>query len=224
LLRWQKEGVLLLPAQFMSMACETGLIAPIGEMVLRTACAQNEAWQELGIGPIPVAVNLSLQQFKQRNLTETITGILKETGLDPCCLVVEIDEEVVVHGDNMTLDTLRRLKDMGILIALGEFGAGYASLSTLKRFPVDILKMGRAFVQNMTQDTTDAAMAMAIVTLAQILKMKVIAEGVETEEQLKMLKFLMCDAVQGNLVCGPMHPLYLTPQLQEGSYPILTRG
>ncbi|TEU00418.1 MAG: EAL domain-containing protein, partial [Dehalococcoidia bacterium] len=200
LLRWQHpERGLVLPAEFIPVAEETGLILPLGEWVLRTACAQNKAWQEAGLPPLRVAVNLSARQFQQRSLIDMVAQVLQETGMDPHWLALEITEGVAMQDVDFTIAMLRGLREMGIQIAIDDFGTGYSSLSYLKRFPIDAVKIDRSFVRDLTVDPNDAAIATTVITMAHNLKLSVIAEGVETEEQLAFLRRHRCDEMQGFL-------------------------
>jgi diguanylate cyclase (GGDEF)-like protein len=205
LVRWQHpERGLVLPAEFIPVAEETGLIVPLGEWVLRTACAQNRAWQEAGLPPLRVAVNLSARQFQQRDLKSMVAQVLEETGLDPHCLQLEITEGVAMQDAEFTITMLRELRGMGIQIAIDDFGTGHSSLSYLRRLPIDVVKIDRSFVCDLTTDPNDAAIASTIVAMAHNLKLKVIAEGVETEEQLTFLKEQQCDEFQGYLFSKPV--------------------
>ena len=205
LVRWQHPDLgLVPPAKFIPLAEDTGLIAPIGEWVLRTACAQNKAWQTAGLPPIRVGVNLSARQFQCQNLVEMIVRILKETGLDPTYLELELTESVLMQNTEAIIATLCELDAMGINISIDDFGTGYSSLSYLKRFPINRLKIDQSFVRDITTDPDDAAIVTAIITLAHSLKLKVIAEAVETEEQLAFLRSLNCDEMQGYLFSRPL--------------------
>lgn len=205
LVRWQHPDLgLLSPAEFIPLAEETGLIIPIGEWVLRTACAQNKAWQDAGYRPVTVTVNISARQFQQQNLVETVGRVLKETGLDPHYLVLEITESAAMQNADLTIATLRSLKEIGIHISIDDFGTGYSSLSYLKYFPLDTLKIDGSFVQDLTTDPNNAAIVTAIITMAHSLKLKVIAEGVETQEQFTFLKQQKCDGIQGYLFSEPL--------------------
>jgi diguanylate cyclase (GGDEF)-like protein/PAS domain S-box-containing protein len=205
LLRWKRPGVgMIPPSDFIPLAEETGLILPIGEWVLQTACAQNRAWQSAGLPPIRVAVNLSGGQFQQQHLVEDIAAILHETGLSPEYLELELTESIIMKSTEATVTTLRRMAELGIRISVDDFGTGYSSLSYLKRFPVSTLKIDRTFVGDLTTDPDDKAIVKAIITLAHSLKLGVVAEGVETREQLQFLQSLQCDYVQGELFSKPV--------------------
>ncbi len=199
LVRWQHpDRGLVSPAEFIPVAEETGLILLLGEWVLRTACAQNKAWQEARPS-MRVAVNLSARQFESLELVSTVTKILEETGLDPDCLQLEITESVAMQDAESAATMLQDLKVMGVEIAIDDFGTGHSSLSYLARFPVDALKIDRSFVGGLPVDQSAAAITVAIITLAHSLNLCVIAEGVETEEQLAFLKERKCDEFQGYL-------------------------
>ena len=205
LVRWQHpERGLVSPADFIPLAEETGLIVPIGEWVLRTACAQNKAWQDAGFEPLSVSVNLSSRQFEQQNLTGAVTAALHDTGLAAQYLELEITESMLMRDPEETIMILQAFENKGIRISIDDFGTGYSSLSYLNRFPLDYLKIDRAFVMNITTNPDDAAITTAIVAMAHSLKLKVIAEGVETEEQLAFLRGLGCDEVQGYLFSRPV--------------------
>jgi EAL domain-containing protein (putative c-di-GMP-specific phosphodiesterase class I) len=192
------------PSEFIPIAEETGLIVPLGEWVMRTACTQAKAWQKAGLPPVTVAVNLSARQFQQHDLLDTASRILKETGLDPRWLELEITESIAMQNADYTIVILRDLKDMGIQIAMDDFGTGYSSLSYLKKFPIDSLKIDQSFVRDIPTDANDAAIANAIIVLAHSLKLKVVAEGVETPEQEAFLKEHQCDRMQGFLFSNPI--------------------
>jgi len=205
LLRWQHPDLgLVYPAEFIPLAEETGLIVALGEWGIRTACIQNQAWQRAGLPPMSVAVNLSARQFQHHNLVETIDRILKETQMDPRWLELEITETIAMQNADYTIVVLRELKGMGIQISMDDFGTGYSSLSYLKKFPIDTLKIDQSFVRDMTTDASDAAIAKAVIILAHSLKLKVVAEGVESSEQESFLREYECDAYQGFLFSNPL--------------------
>ncbi|GAB4260586.1 MAG: hypothetical protein Kow00111_08030 [Thermincola ferriacetica] len=201
LIRWKHpEKGLISPAEFIPVAEETGLIVPIGEWVLYTACMQNKYWQQKGYAPIRVAVNLSARQFQQRNLVSMIARVLEKTGLDPNCLELEITESVAMQNLENTIKLVKQLKDLGVHISIDDFGTGYASLSYLKLFPpIDTLKIDRSFVRDISQNPRNAsdALVATMIVLAKNLKLKVVAEGVENEKQLKFLLERQCDEFQG---------------------------
>jgi diguanylate cyclase (GGDEF)-like protein/PAS domain S-box-containing protein len=205
LVRWRHEELgVIPPAEFIPLAEDTGLIAPLGEWVLRAALAQSRLWQDAGIALPQVSVNLSLRQFQQPDLVGLIDRVLREAGLAPGCLELELTESFIMHDTACAIATLRELKEMGVRIAIDDFGSGYSSLSYLKQLPIDVLKIDKSFVRDMTRDANDAAIVMAIITLAHSLNLKVVAEGVETEEQLRLLRLLRCDAMQGYLFSRPL--------------------
>jgi diguanylate cyclase (GGDEF)-like protein/PAS domain S-box-containing protein len=198
LLRWQRaDGDVVSPGEFIPLAEETGLIVPLGEWALRTACAQNKAWQNDGLPPLRVSVNLSGRQFQQTGLPEVISGVLAETGLAPHYLELELTESVLMQNTEVTVSSLRKLNAMGIRISVDDFGTGYSSLSYLKRFPIDMLKIDQSFVQDITVDADDAAITTAIIAMAHSLGIQVIAEGVETEAQVQFLRTRGSEVVQG---------------------------
>ncbi|MBT0894985.1 EAL domain-containing protein [Geobacter hydrogenophilus] len=207
LIRWEHPILgLVSPGEFIPLAEETGLIIPIGEWVLRTACFQNREWARQGIPPMRVAVNLSGYQFQQKNLLETIRDILDETGLTADLLELEITESVIMQNPDFAVSVLNQLRDLGVHISIDDFGTGYSSLAHLKRFSVNTLKIDKSFVRDVEIDTADAAIATAIIAMGNSLNLKVIAEGVETEGQLTFLSDNKCDEVQGYLFSTPMPP------------------
>lgn len=204
LIRWQSpEQGMVPPDRFIPFAEEAGLIVPIGEWVLRTACHQNKCWQAAGLPLIPVAVNLSPRQLNQ-SLPEFVSGVLAQSGLEASCLELEITENVVMKDAEKSVATLHALKRLGLQISVDDFGTGYSSLSYLRRFPVDALKIDKSFVRDIARDADSAAIVKAIISLAHILNLRVIAEGVEDEEQHAFLKENACDEVQGYFFGKPM--------------------
>ena len=198
LLRWQSPDLgTVSPGRFIPLAEETGLIIPIGEWVLKTACKDNKRWQKAGYPPMAVAVNLSPRQFWDPGLVKTITGILRDNGLDSRYLELEITEGMVMRDVENALAMVRELKDLGIQLSIDDFGTGYSNLSHLKRFPFDKIKMDISFVREVTHDPGCAAIAKTIIAMAHYLNLKVIAEGVETEGQLSYLRLRGCDEMQG---------------------------
>ena len=205
LVRWRHpEQGMVLPGHFIPMAEETGLIVPLGEWVLRTAAAQARTWLRAGFDVPRVHVNLSAQQFRQANLVQTVLLALRDHDLSAQHLGLEITETVVMQNAEWTRDILRELHAFGIELSIDDFGTGYSSLSYLKRFPIDCLKIDRAFVQELETDPDDAALCNAIVSMAHSLGIKVIAEGVETAGQLAFLRARRCDLVQGAYYSGPV--------------------
>lgn len=205
LLRWEHpQRGLILPAEFIPLAEEASTMVDIGEWVLRTACVQNKAWQDAGFDDLVVAVNISARQFQQQDLPELVARTLGETGLPADRLELEITESIAMQDVNHTTTTLCQLKDMGIKLSIDDFGTGFSSLSYLKGFPIDKLKVDQSFVRNLVSDENDAAITRAVITLGHSLKLKVIAEGVVTEAQLAQLRHDGCDEVQGYLYGEPV--------------------
>ena len=200
LIRWQHPQLGMIPPnEFIPLAEASGLILPIGEWVLRTACRQNREWQERGFPAFFVGVNVSARQFQQQQFAEIVLQVLAETRLAPNYLDLELTESSIMSNAQRTIDVLSTLQSMGLTISLDDFGTGFSSLSYLKRLPIDTLKIDQSFIRDLTADPDDAALVMAIVTLAHNLRLDVVAEGVETAEQLKFLQLLGCDEVQGYL-------------------------
>ena len=207
LVRWRHPQLgVVSPVEFIPLAEDTGLIVPIGEWVLRESCQQSKRWQQLGYPPIQMAVNICARQFHDQDLTRTIINILDETKLSPQHLELELTESSIMQHGELVANVLARLKAMGVDIAIDDFGTGFSSLASLKRLPIDALKIDKSFVRDATTDRDDAALVMAITTLAHHLRLKVIAEGVETEDQLRFLQLLRCDEIQGYLFSKPVPP------------------
>ncbi len=205
LVRWQHPELgLLSPAHFISVAEASGLIVPIGEWILRTACRQLKSWQRKIDQEFTVAVNLSARQFQQPDLVETIRSAIHETGIDASSLEVEITESNAMQNAENTMYTLRELKTLGVRISMDDFGTGYSSLNYLKRFPIDTLKLDQSFVKDVTTDPSDAAIVGAVIQMAHSLTLDVVAEGVEREEQLEFLRRHGCDKIQGYLISRPL--------------------
>jgi diguanylate cyclase (GGDEF)-like protein len=205
LVRWQHPQLgLISPSKFIPLAEDTGLIVPIGEWVLRTACLQGRRWRDQGFAPVQIAVNISARQFHDQDLAQTVIGILEETGLSPNYLELELTESSIMQNAEFAAGMLNRLKSRGINISIDDFGTGFSSLASLKRLPIDALKIDQSFVRDATSDPDDAALVMAIITLAHNLRLRVIAEGVETEDQLRFLQLLRCDEIQGDFFSKPL--------------------
>lgn len=205
LLRWQHPYLgLVSPMDFIPLAEETGLIVPIGEWVMREACTQNKEWQDKGFSPLRVAVNLSARQFHHQNLVDTVAKILDESNLDPRWLELEITESIAMKKEAYTFTMLRNLKSMGISISLDDFGTGYSSLSYLNRFPIDTIKIDKTFISQISAASDSKPIIIAAIAMAQSLNLKVIAEGVETLEQLTFLKENGCNEIQGYLFSKPL--------------------
>jgi EAL domain-containing protein (putative c-di-GMP-specific phosphodiesterase class I) len=219
LLRWRipQRGTVA-PMRFIGLAEETGLIVPIGKWVLQTACAQNKAWQDAGLPPIVVSVNVSPRQFRQESLVQTVAQVLQSTGLEPRYLELELTESMVMHDAPQLVAMLDELKELGVKMAVDDFGTGYSSLSYLKRFPVDRLKVDRSFVEHMTTEADDATIVRAIIALGHNLGLKVVAEGVETAQQARALRAYQCDEAQGFLFARPVSARDL-PRLITRSIP-----
>ncbi len=205
LLRWESPELGMVPPdEFVPVAEDAGLIVPIGEWVLYTACRQAQAWTEAGADPIQVGVNLSARQFLQGDLTEWVLHSLDSTGLDPERLDLELTESMLVENPDQTIRTLQVLKSCGVTVSMDDFGTGYSSLSYLTRFPLDSLKVDRAFVTNLPDDRDAVAIARAIVSMAKNLELHIVAEGVETENQVGFLHALGCHVGQGYLFSKPL--------------------
>lgn len=229
LLRWQHPTLGLIPPdRFIEVAEGAGLIIHIGEWVLRTACAQAKQWQNEGLIAIPVAVNVSAVQFRQEGFCSLVKRVLEETGLAPQYLELELTETVLLAHEDLTFQVLGELRSLGVSLALDDFGTGYSSLSYLKQFPVNKLKIDRAFICDIAENSSDATIAAAIVNMARCLNMRVTAEGVESEEQLSLLRRLGCNEVQGFYTSEPLsvdrmrariraHAQWFTVQNEDGS-------
>ena len=220
LLRWQSSDLgVVSAATFVPVLEETGLIVPVGEWVLRTACRQARTWQENGAGRfLRVAVNLSARQFGREDLVDTVARALEESGLDPRCLEMEITESLLMEDIEASSRILEELKGAlgGVRVSIDDFGTGHSSLSYLKTFPIDLLKIDSSFIRNLATDLDDAAITTAIIGLAHNLRLKVIAEGVESEEQLAFLQNKGCDEAQGYYFGRPLPAEDLTLLLEEG--------
>ncbi|WP_255438226.1 EAL domain-containing protein [Ammoniphilus sp. YIM 78166] len=216
LIRWQHPLLgIISPTRFIPLAEETGLIVPIGEWILHSACAQNKAWQDQGYPPLKVSVNLSGRQFKEPDLVHTIADILDKTGLDPQYLELEITENISMNDVNFTIQALQELKALGLKISIDDFGTGYSSLNYLKKFPIDTLKIDQSFVRDIHTDRDDAAIVKAIMAMAFSLDLNVIAEGVETIEQLLFLTKQNCPEAQGYYFNKPLTPDEVLNLLKE---------
>jgi len=217
LVRWQHpERGLVPPAEFIPLAEESGLIVPLGEWVLRTACAQNKRWQDAGLPPITVAVNLSARQIAATDLVQLAASILQESGLDPKYLELELTESMVMADAEAFIDATERLKGLAITLSIDDFGTGFSSLSYLKRFAIDRLKIDQSFVRDITQDPDSASIALAIISLSHNLGLSVIAEGVETQGQLNYLCSHNCDEMQGFYFSRPLPAADLEALLRGG--------
>jgi diguanylate cyclase (GGDEF)-like protein len=217
LIRWCPPGEPMVPpGQFISVLEDTGLIVPVGEWVLREACRQNKAWQEAGLRPVTMAVNLSARQFRETDLAEQVEQILGEAGLDPQWLELEITESMLMDQMEQTQVTLNRLDRLGVSMAIDDFGTGYSSLSYLKSLPIDTLKIDRSFVKDIPADSNDVAVVQAVIAMAHNLKLRVVAEGAETAEQVTFLRAQGCDEMQGFYFSRPMKAEEFPPMIELG--------
>lgn len=226
LVRWNHpQDGMIQPDSFISLAETTGLIVPIGEWVMRTACAQAKQWHDMGFDDMSVAVNLSAYQFSQQSVASLVLRVLADTGLAAQHLELELTESMLMSDSDGMLTALRDIKAIGVTLALDDFGTGYSSLAYLKRFPIDVLKIDRSFVRNVTTDPNDASLTKTIVLMAKSLRMKTVAEGVETQGQLGFLSAIKCDAVQGFYFSKAVNADALTAMLhRQIGLPILSRG
>ncbi len=216
LIRWHHPDLgFIPPMEFIPIAEETGLIHPLGEWVIRTACQQKKIWHQQGLKSLKVAFNLSARQFHYANLLELITNIIKEIDLDPSSLDLELTESTIMSHLEETTETLKKLKDMGMNISIDDFGTGYSSLMYLKSFPIDTIKIDKSFVRDVTTDADDRAITQAIISMAHSLKLDVVAEGVETAPQLAFLQSQDCDKMQGFLYSKPLPPTELAALLND---------
>ena len=215
LIRWQHPELgMVAPHRFIGLAEETGLIVPIGAWVLRTACRQNKAWLDAGLGPLRVAVNLSPRQCREPDLVAVIAAALEQTGLPPHCLELELTESLFMSEVAQAVELLHKLKALGVTLSIDDFGTGYSSLSYLRRFPIDVLKIDRAFVSDISSD--EAPIVASIIALAHNLKLRVIAEGVESAGQLEYLRQHGCDQMQGYYFSPPVAPEAFEQLLRDG--------
>jgi len=216
LVRWNHPQFgLLAPDKFIPLADEIGLIIEIGEWVLHQACMQTKSWHDMGFYPLSISVNVSAVQLGQPQLLNQVAGVLTKTGLDPACLELEITESVLMQDAEATISMLRALKEMGIKISVDDFGTGFSSLSYLKRFPIDILKIDKSFTRDIDMDPDNSAIVTAIAVLARSLKLSVLAEGVESKQQLDFLREEKCDRVQGYFFSRPLNPEVLLPLMAQ---------
>jgi len=210
LLRWSCDGKLIPPAQFIPVAEETGLIVPLGMWTLREACRHNHQWQLEGLPPVKVAVNVSAMQFAQRDFTSNVAAVLRQSGLQPCWLELEITETLLMQNTTDAIAKLHELRRMGVSLAVDDFGTGYSSLAYLQRLPIDTLKIDRSFVSDIQPDVLhrpmgpDTAVIRAVASLAQSLGLRVVAEGVQEEHQRVFLQSLGCQGMQGYLFGRPI--------------------
>lgn len=216
LLRWTPAGDAVSPAEFIAVAEDSGLIVPIGDWVLRTACAQNIAWQQAGLAPITVSVNISARQFMQQDVTRWVLGVLDEIKLSGRWLELELTESLIAQDVEAVIQTIHGLKEVGIKMSIDDFGTGYSSLSYLKRFRVDTLKIDQSFVRDLLSDPDDAAITRAVISLGHSMGMKVIAEGVESALQCAFLREHGCDEMQGYYFSAPVPAERIAEMLASG--------
>ncbi len=225
LLRWRHPELgLVPPAEFVPILEETGMIIPVGEWVLREACRQNRAWQDKGLSPVRMAVNLSVRQFVQKDLAGLVGLVLTETGLAAPYLELEITEELLLEHSAANSETLDRLRDLGVHISIDDFGTGYSSLSYLKRLPIHTLKIDKSFVRDITLDADGAAIVSAIIAMACNLRLNVLAEGVETDAQLAFLRAQGCNEIQGYSFSHPLPADEFERLLREGRSMCVLQG
>jgi len=224
LLRWQRPGVgMVSPAEFIPTAETTGLIVPIGDWVMESACAQQKKWQEAGIAPALIAVNVSAKQFRQKNMMQKLLDVIHKTGLELNVLELELTESVIFEDDGITMEMLIALKKLGVDISIDDFGTGYSSMSMLKKFQANKLKIDRSFVRSISVNPVDAAIAKLIIDFSRVLAINVIAEGIETVEQLEFLRSAGCNGVQGYLLSRPVAAPEATLLLKERTLSVATR-
>jgi len=218
LLRWFHPDLgLVPPAEFIPLAEETGLIVDIGAWVLKTACAQVRRWQRMGHGRLELAVNISARQFQEKNLVATIAAAVEESGMQAGLIELELTESVIMRDAPEAARRLKELTALGIRLAIDDFGTGYSSLGYLKAFPISTLKIDRSFVRDIDRDPNSAALAQAIIAMASSLKLKVVAEGVETREQLEQLRASGCQELQGFIFSKALPPEELLALLEQGA-------
>jgi diguanylate cyclase (GGDEF)-like protein/PAS domain S-box-containing protein len=216
LLRWRNPELgAVAPANFIPVAEETGMILPIGRWVLRTACTQNVAWQKLGLPRVRVCVNLSLRQLEDPYLVSEIEAVLRETGMDPDLLELEVTESMIMQDTERSVRVLKAIKALGVRLAIDDFGTGYSSLAHLKRFPIDTLKLDRSFIREIVRDAEDRAIAQAIITMGKTLNLTIVGEGVETQEQQTFLCQQDCDEMQGFYFSTPVEPAEFATLLEQ---------
>ena len=217
LVRWRHpDRGLIPPADFIAIAEECGLIVPIGRWVLREACRQAQVWKTAGLSPVCIAVNISAVELRTPGFAAGVRAILADTGLPAHCLELELTETALIEDSRSVADVLRELKEIGVLLALDDFGTGYSSLSYLKRFPIDALKIDRSFVRHLTTDKDDAGIVTAVIGMGDNLHMRVVAEGVETREQLAMLQEYGCPQGQGYYFSRPLPAAEFGDLLESG--------
>jgi EAL domain-containing protein (putative c-di-GMP-specific phosphodiesterase class I) len=195
---------LVSPGEFIPLAEETGLIDEIGNWVLRTACVQNKKWQGLGLEKLTISINVSAYQFQKDSFLKDVKLALEEAGLEPMYLTLELTESAMLQNIDYSILTMKAHQDLGVKVSIDDFGTGYSSLSYLRNLPINTLKIDRSFINNLMMDTSDIAIVKAIITMGQGLSVKVVAEGVETKEQIDLLKELDCHFAQGFYLYKPL--------------------
>ncbi len=222
-IRWNRSGKgLVSPAEFIPVAEDTGLIIPIGEWILKTACSQNLAWQKSGLPPMTVSVNISSTQFQQENFRDTILTALEYSSLDPQYLELEFTENILMKNVNINIDIMKQLSELGIRISIDDFGTGYSSFKHLKHFPVDVLKIDKSFINEINNNANDLAIVSAIILMAHSLNLTVVAEGVEIREQLDLLLDNKCDEIQGYYYSRPLPANEFTDLVKKFMHQSLT--
>jgi EAL domain-containing protein (putative c-di-GMP-specific phosphodiesterase class I) len=217
LIRWHHPvRGLMPPGQFIPIAEESGLVVSIGEWVLDAACRQGKAWRDAGLRPLALAINISAVELRASGFADRVRNILDATGFDPRCLELELTETFLMQDSKSTVEVLRTLKEMGVLLALDDFGTGYSSLSYMRRFPIDILKVDRSFIRDLTTDANDASVVSAIINMGRSLHMSVTAEGVETQQQLAFLEGQDCPEAQGFYFSHPVVAQEFAALLRHG--------
>ncbi len=219
LIRWNHPTLgVVSPTSFIPTAEETGLIVPIGDWVLHEACRQNKAWQDAGLPPMTVCVNVSARQFRERNLVGRVVNALRDSGLEARYLELEVTESLIMQDIELAVATMNELQGLGVQISIDDFGTGYSSLSALKTFPVARLKIDKSFINDVANDENDQAVASAVISLGQKLNMRVIAEGVETEDQMAFLRKNNCDEMQGYHFSKPVSAQDIEKLLDRGHH------
>jgi diguanylate cyclase len=221
LIRWQHpERGLVAPGEFIPLLEDSGLIIPIGEWAIRTVCRQSAKWAAAGVQPLPVAVNLASTHLRERSLPGLVRAALDECGVPASCLEIEVTESILLADPELSVSIACELADMGVNLSIDDFGTGYSSMSYLKRLPIAALKVDRSFVRDLGIDADDEVIVRAIIALAHSLKLKVVAEGVETSAQLQMLRSMHCDEYQGFLTSRAVCPEEFLPLLRRGARPL----
>jgi EAL domain-containing protein (putative c-di-GMP-specific phosphodiesterase class I) len=216
LIRWHHpERGTIPPMKFIPMAEETGLIVPIGDWVLLEACRQNMAWQQMGLPPINICVNVSARQFREKNWVSRVADALKESGMAAQHLELELTESLIMQDVEQAVATMKELQKLGVQLSVDDFGTGYSSLAALKNFPVARLKIDKSFISDILNNEHDRAVASAVISLGQKLNLRVIAEGVETDDQVAFLRENNCDEMQGYHFCKPVAALDMEKLLHQ---------